>query len=143
MKSLLEKLNYKGQKRIAVINSDKNFRLAPYNEIKDIQIDNEIDQRFPYSFMVFFVRGRSEVEKFSPSALHNLTDDGVLWFIYPKKSSRKYSSDLNRDQGWRALNDMDFYGIRMVNVDDDWSAMRFRNKKYIRATSERFLKKTE
>jgi hypothetical protein len=138
MKTLLEKLNYRGQKRIVVINPEKNFRLAPNKEIKDIQIDNEIDLRYPYDFMIIFVKKFAEVEETTPVALHNLTADGVLWFCYPKKSSEKYSSDIDRDHGWKALNDLEFFGIRMVSIDEDWSAMRFRNIKYIKTTSDRF-----
>jgi hypothetical protein len=141
MKTLLEKLNYKGQKRIAVINAEKNFKLASIREIRDIQIDNEIDQRYPYNFMILFVKKVLEVEQFAPLALHNLSADGILWFCYPKKTSRNYTSEIDRDHGWKVLNDLDFYGIRLVSMDDDWSAMRFRNKKYIKSTSERFEKK--
>ena len=140
MKTLLEKLNYKGQKRIVVFNAEKNFRLAPYREIKDIQIDNEIDLRYPYDFMIIFVRKIQEVEEITPVALHNLAVDGILWFCYPKKSSTKYSSEIDRDHGWKALNDLQFFGIRLVTIDDDWTAMRFRNIKYIKVTSERFTK---
>lgn len=85
MMSLLKKLSYKGQQRIAVINAETNFNLAPADDLKDVRIDNEIDQRFPYDFMVFFVKKISEVEKFTPIALHNLIADGMLWFCYPKK----------------------------------------------------------
>jgi len=141
MKTLLEKLNYKGQKRIAIINAEKNFRLAPINEIRDIQIDNKIDQRYPYDFMILFVRQVPDLEKFAPLALHNLTADGILWFCYPKKTSKNYSTEIDRDHGWKILNDLDFHGIRLVSIDDDWSAMRFRNNKYIKSTSERFGKK--
>jgi hypothetical protein len=141
MKTLLEKLNYKGQKRIAVISAEKNFKLAPIKEIRDIQVDNEIDQRYPYDFMILFVKKVPEVEQFAPLALHNLAADGILWFCYPKKTSKNYFSEIDRDHGWKVLNDLDFYGIRMVSIDDDWSAMRFRNKKYIKSTSERFEKK--
>jgi len=141
MKTLLEKLNYKGQKRILLINAEKNFKLAPLKEIKDIQIDNKIDPRYPYDFMIIFVRKVTEVKEIVPVALHNLAVDGVLWFCYPKKSSKKYSSDIDRDHGWKALSDLDFFGIRLLTIDDDWSAMRFRNIKYIKATSERFLVK--
>jgi hypothetical protein len=140
MKTLLEKLNYKGQKRIVVFNAEKNFKLAPYREIKDIQIDNEIDLRYPYDFMIIFVRKIREVEEITPVALHNLAVDGILWFCYPKKSSTKYSSEIDRDHGWKALNDLQFFGIRLVTIDDDWSALRFRNIKYIKVTSERFTK---
>jgi hypothetical protein len=141
MKTLLEKLNYKGQKRIAVINAENNFRLASLKELKDIQIDNSIDPRYPYDFMIIFVRNRTEVKEIVPGALHNLSVDGILWFCYPKKTSEKYSTDLDRDRGWKALNDVDFFGIRMVAIDEDWSAMRFRNIKYIKSTSERFAVK--
>jgi hypothetical protein len=138
MKTLLEKLNYKGQKRIAVINEEQNFKLAPLKELKDIQVDNEIDLRYPYDFMIIFVRQVSEVERLTPVVLHNLAVDGILWFCYPKKTSNKYYSDISRDHGWKSLNDLDFYGIRMVAIDDDWSALRFRNRKYIKTTSHRF-----
>jgi hypothetical protein len=141
MKTLLEKLNYKGQKRIVVFNAEKSFKLAPYREIKDIQIDNEIDLRYPYDFMIIFVRKIREVEEITPVALHNLAVDGILWFCYPKKSSTKYSSEIDRDHGWKALNNLQFFGIRLVTIDDDWSAMRFRNIKYIKATSDRFAVK--
>ena len=138
MKTLFEKLNYKGQKRIALINAEENFNLSAYEEIKDIQIDGKIDPRYPYDFMIIFVRKVSEVRKITPVALHNLTADGILWFCYPKKTSKKHTSNIDRDHGWKTLNDLEFYGIRMVAIDDDWSALRFRNIKYIKATSDRF-----
>lgn len=140
MKTLLERLNYKRQNRIAVINPEETFILDPSNQLNDIQIDNEIDPRYPYDFMIIFVRKISQVREITPVALHNLKADGILWFCYPKKTSRKYSSELNRDHGWKALNDLDFFGIRMVAIDDNWSALRFRNIKYIKATSGRFMK---
>ncbi len=141
MKTLLEKLNYRGQKRIVVMNSDENFTLASGDELRDVQVDNGIDQRFPYEFMLIFVRKIAEVREIAPLALHNLVDDGILWFCYQKKSSKKGSPELNRDHGWKPLNDMDFYGMRMVSLNEEWSALRFRNIKYIKATSSMFPKK--
>ena len=141
MKTLLGKLNYKGQKRIVVMNAIEDLILASGDEFKDVQVDNDIDPRYPYEFMMIFVRKISEVRNTAPVALHNLTDNGVLWFCYKKKSSKKGSSDLDRDHGWKPLNDMDFYGMRMVSVNEEWSALRFRNIKYIKATSSMFPKK--
>ena len=138
MRELLKKLNYKGYKRIAVINPEEDFLKAISDELKDVITDNEIDQRYPYDFMLIFVKTVKEVDYYSPIALHNLTADGVLWLCYPKKSSKKYTSELERDRGWKILNDLGFYGIRMVAVDEDWSAMRFRNAKYIKSTSGRY-----
>lgn len=138
MKNLLDKLNYKGQKRISVINAEERFINLITPDLTDVTIDQKIDPRYPYEFILIFVKSISEVEQLAPMTLHNLMADGILWFCYPKKTSKKYSSDLSRDYGWKVLNDSGLYGIRMVSVDSDWSALRFRNKKYI--TSEKFSK---
>jgi hypothetical protein len=140
MEELLKKLNYKGQKSIAVINAEKNFLKAFIAELKDASIHTEIDQRCPYEFILLFVKSIAEVDYHAPLALHNLTADGIIWFCYPKKSSKKFKSDLERERGWKALNDLNFHSIRMISIDDDWSAMRFRNIKFIKSTSGRFEK---
>ena len=139
-KNLLEKLNYKGQKRISVINAEDKFIQSISNELKDVIIDQKIDPRYPYEFIIIFVKSVSEVEMLAPMTLHNLKADGVLWFCYPKKTSKKYRSDIDRDHGWKVLNESGLYGIRVVAIDEDWSALRFRNKKYIKSTSGRFDK---
>ena len=140
MKNLLDKLNYKGQKRISVINAEETFVLSISSQLKDVIIDRKIDPRYPYQFIMIFVKSKSEVEMLAPMTLHNLMADGVLWFCYPKKTSKKYRSDIDRDHGWKALNDSGLYGIRMVAIDEDWSALRFRNKKFIKSTSDKFNK---
>ena len=138
MMELLEKLNYKGQRRIAVINAEEDLASALTDKMTDVLIDKEIDPRYPYSFIIIFVKSMSEIELHTPGALHNLLADGVLWFCYPKKTSRKYSSDIDRDHGWEALNNAGLHGIRMVSIDENWSALRFRNAKFIKSTSKKF-----
>jgi hypothetical protein len=138
MNKLLEKLNYKGQQRIALLNVENGFIDSLYPDLSGKIIDREIDPRCPYSFILIFVKSISDVEHNTPEVLHNLTADGILWYCYPKKNSKKYKSDLTRDHGWKPLNDSGLYGIRMVSIDDNWSAMRFRNIKYIKSTNNRF-----
>jgi hypothetical protein len=140
MSTLLEKLNYKGNDRIAVLNAEKDFISSLSEGLNDVKIDREIDPRFPYHFILIFVRNQAEVETFTPIALHNLLCDGVLWFCYPKKSSQKYKSNIDRDHGWKTLNESGFYGIRLISIDDDWSALRFRSIKFIKSSSGRFPK---
>ncbi len=140
MKKLLEKLNYKGQERIALVNAEESFASSISDELKNVIIDKNIDPRYPYNFILLFVRSISEIELLAPMALHNLVADGILWFCYPKKTSKKYTSDIDRDHGWKVLNDSGLYGIRLISIDNDWSAMRFRNIKYIRSSSGRFPK---
>jgi hypothetical protein len=142
MTKLLDKLNYKGQNRIAVINAEPKYYRIISKELKNVQVDTEIDQRYPYEFMIIFTERMSEVELIAPDAIHNLLADGILWFCYPKKSSKKYSSDLERDKIWPVLNNSGFHGIRMVAIDEDWSAMRFRNVKYIKSVSGKYQNKS-
>ena len=140
MKKLLDKLNYKGQKRISVINAEETFIHLISSDLRDVTIDQKIDPRYPYEFIIIFVKSVSEIEQIAPMTIHNLKADGVLWFCYPKKTSKNYSSDINRDHGWKVLNDSGFHGIRLVAIDEDWSALSFRNIKYIKSTSDRFTK---
>jgi hypothetical protein len=137
MQKLLEKFNYKGQDRIALINSEDGFASTLSSDLPDVTIDMEIDPRYPYSFIILFVKSISDVNKITCMALHNLVADGVLWYCYPKKSSKKYKSDIDRDHGWKILNDSGFHGIRLVSIDNNWSAMRFRNAKFIKSTRDK------
>jgi hypothetical protein len=140
MKNLLVKLNYKGQKRISIINAEEAFINSMGTELRGVTIDQKIDPRYPYEFIIIFVKTVSEIEQIAPVTLHNLMADGVLWFCYPKKTSKKFKSQIDRDHGWKVLNDSGLFGIRLVAIDEDWSALRFRNKKYIKSTSGRFEK---
>ncbi|HKK42509.1 MAG TPA: hypothetical protein VJ963_08890 [Bacteroidales bacterium] len=138
MKNLLEKLNYKGQERIALINVEDSFRTTLSSDLKNVRIDSEIDPRFPYEFIILFVRNSEEVDYYSPGVIHNLVADGILWICYPKKSSKNYKSDVDRDHGWKTLNNSGLHGVRLVSVDEDWSALRFRHVRYIKSISGRF-----
>jgi hypothetical protein len=136
MTDLLGKLNYKGQERIVVINASDSFKEQTAEAFKNVTVDRTIDPRYPYSYMILFVKSRAEVEQITPPALHNLTADGVLWYCYPRKTSKKYSADIDRDNGWNALAESGFQGVRLVQIDEDWSAIRFRNIKYIKSSKQ-------
>lgn len=88
MQKLLEKLNYKGNDRIALLNAEDNFTVTLSEELGNVTIDREIDPRFPYNFIIIFVTNISEIETFTPIALHNLLCNGVLWFCYPRRPQR-------------------------------------------------------
>lgn len=137
MKDLLEKLNYKGQRRIAVINAESSFNASLRLELKDIIIDNEIDPRFPYDFMILFVKSIAEVDSLTPVALHNLVADGIIWFCFPRKTSNLFCPDLDRDHGWDTLKNSNFRNVRMATIDENWSALKFRNIKYIKSSTEK------
>lgn len=50
----------------------------------------------------------------------------MLWFACPKQTSRKYTSDLNRDLCAAALKSLNLQPVRQIAIDDDWSALRFK-----------------
>jgi hypothetical protein len=134
MEKLLKKLNYKEQKRIALINGSKVFVNSVSKTIPDVQIDIEIDPRYPYEFILLFVQQVEEIENLAPRALHNLVSDGILWFAFPKKTSKNFSSDIDRDHGWEVLIDRGFDRVRQIVIDENWSALRFRNARFIRSS---------
>ncbi len=49
-----------------------------------------------------------------------------MWFAYPKGTSKKCKSQIDRDTGWNMLGHKGFEPVRMVAIDEDWSAKRFR-----------------
>ena len=132
MKKLLEKLNYKDQQRIALLNADNKFGIRFAAALQDITVDAEIDPRFPYSFIMIFVKNIAEVDRFAYAVIHNLADDGIIWFCFPRKTSKKLTTDLSKDFGWKLLNDLGFYSRRLVTVNTDWSALSFKHEKYIK-----------
>lgn len=134
--SLLKKLNYKDSSPILILNSPTEF--SPFlKEIKpNLSVLEKMPSKAPISFALIFLYAQKEISTYI-SILDILEPDGVLWFAYPKKSSKKNKSDLNRDVGWDLLPAHDFLAVRQIAIDEDWSALRFRNKKYIKSITRK------
>lgn len=64
-----------------------------------------------------------------------MNGDAILWFAYPKGTSKKYKCEFNRDNGWDVIRAAGFDTVRAVAIDEDWSALRFRRKEFIRGGS--------
>ncbi len=79
---------------------------------------------------VVFVRSPEEVAKGLGTLSAGLTDDPVLWFSYPKRGSA-VSATVSRDEGWEALGQAGFQPVRQVAVNGDWSALRFRDRRFV------------
>lgn len=72
------------------------------------------------------------VDRATAALTAHATDDVILWMVYPKGSSKRYTCEFNRDTGWAALGAAGFEPVRMVAIDEDWSALRFRRVQNIR-----------
>jgi hypothetical protein len=136
MDDILKKLKYSKEERIALLNAPEEFRERIIGLLPEVQIDTEINARFLYEFMIAFTPGSVEVDKLGPACIHNLSDDGKLWMAYPKGTSRRFSTDINRDRGWNNVEAAGFRRVSQVAVDNDWSALRFRNVKYVKSGSK-------
>ncbi|MBN2093661.1 hypothetical protein JW964_28835, partial [candidate division KSB1 bacterium] len=94
-----------------------------------------------YDFALIFIKMCSEIAPSIQKLLPCLNSDVLLWFAYPKKTSKKYQSDISRNQGWQPLGDAGFEAVRQIAIDDDWSALRFRRVEFIK-TLKRDIKMT-
>ncbi|KAF0196836.1 MAG: hypothetical protein FD166_2114 [Bacteroidetes bacterium] len=132
MTPLFKKLNYKNQPEIIVLNPPATF-LTEMDAMKSYA-------RFPVfpgtgtriEFLMAFVMTQAEVDRLSAAMVPLLAEDAVLWFAYPKQTSKKFRCEFNRDNGWKVLQSLEYEGVRMVAVDEDWSALRFRKQALIR-----------
>ena len=134
---LLVKLNYKDFPRICVLNADKTFTRDLKKALKGKQVDKMIDPRFLYDFIIIFTYNVSDIEELVPDSIHNLSEDGILWVAYPKKSSPNFVSDISRDTGWGTLKTLGYKGVRQISINDDLSALRFRNAKFVKRRKDR------
>lgn len=131
MNSLLAKLNFKGHQRVLVIDAPEEAAalLASLKAEAEVSVDPKA--KGPYDFAVVFLKACQDVPK-AAAAAKALDLDAPFWCVYPKKSSKKYASDLSRDGGWQPLGDLGFEPVRQVAIDEDWSALRFRKAEKIR-----------
>ncbi|HZG85772.1 hypothetical protein [Paenibacillus sp.] len=90
-----------------------------------------------YDFVHLFVASVAELEEHGPKALAAIQHDGLLWFSYPKKTS-KIKTDINRDTGWKTIRDAGYEGVTQIAVDETWSALRFRPASEIPSLTRKF-----
>jgi len=132
MNPVFKKLNYKDQSQILVINTPESFRSNMENMTGLTQFVEDLADVQQIEFMMAFVTRQAEINKLVPHIAPKLKGDALVWFCYPKGSSKKYKCDFNRDTGWQILGVYDLEPVRMVAIDADWSALRFRKVQFIK-----------
>lgn len=126
MNELLKKLNFKAQKKIVILNEPEEFKVFSEDFKNYTEIQNNFTDNEKVDFAIIFVREFSEVDSALGIINGKLGENAVLWFSYPKKSSKKYKSDIARDPLWEKFGKIGMTGVRMIAIDDDWSSMRFK-----------------
>jgi hypothetical protein len=128
---ILNKLQYKNQDPVLVLNAPAEFQPVIAAWKKLAAINTAIDKGRKYAFAIGFVQSADEILQYGIPMAKQMEVDGLFWMAYPKKSSKKYSSAISRDEGWAPLGSLGFEGVRMVAIDEDWSALRLRKAEHI------------
>ncbi len=133
MNPLIKKLAFKEHPSVYILQSPDSFQdtikewesLAPVHT--SLNNPGEID------FLLAFVTQQAELDALIEQIEGRLAGDTTIWFCYPKGSSKKYKSSINRDQGWDRMIPLEVEKVSLVAIDQDWSALRFRKIAYIKS----------
>lgn len=122
--SLLEKLQLKDEKNLLIqglpSSIEKQFiKLSFAKNITPLLKNRKID------FALVFAVSQRQLIAILNDIVPVLQPDAKLWIAYPKLTS-KISSDLCRDKNWDFVSDHGFEAVRMVALDNVWSAARFK-----------------
>jgi hypothetical protein len=137
MTALFKKLNFKEHKAIVALNVPQSFELELAEMARETKIVKEIKSIKEIEFILCFVSTQKEVDKIADEIKSKLVGDVILWMCYPKGTSKKYTCDFNRDTGWEKLGNLNLEPVRMVAIDEDWSALRFRKVEFIKTITRR------
>lgn len=129
--SIFEKLNLKQQADILVVNAPASFE-PKLRALKGVAVLRDAKRPEVIHFALAFVTRQAEVDSLSRVLTSKAADDALLWFAYPKATSRRYTCEFNRDTGWDAIRKAGFDTVRQVAIDEDWSALRFRRAEHIK-----------
>lgn len=134
MDPLLKKLNYKDDSDILVLNipTDSIEILENFSGNGKVLTDAKDIGDQGIKFALVFLLKAEDVNNLLPSVLDRLVGDAILWLAYPKKSSKKYTSDIDRDHGWSLLGEYGYEPVRQVAINEDLSALRFRKVSFIK-----------
>ena len=128
---VFKKLNLKDQREVVIVNAPESFE-GELKKLEGVKVRRELPAKGTAAFVLSFVTKQRDVDTLARAVGTRTEGDAVVWFAYPKQSSRRYTSEINRDDGWKALGKAGFEPVRSVAIDEDWSASRFRRVEFIK-----------
>ena len=131
MPSTFAKLNLKNQGSILVLNPPASFE-PELGALHGVTVLRNLQDLDDIEFSVAFVTSQKEVDTLAKAITNRAKGDAVVWFAYPKGTSKTHKSEINRDTGWQVLGEAGFEPVRSVAIDEDWSAIRFRRVEFIK-----------
>ncbi len=137
MNRLFRKLNFKDQKQIIAINTPPSFQVILNEMVGLALVIQDPQQTVNIEFVIAFMTQQYEIDRTIRLIAPKLAEDAIVWFCYPKGSSKKYKCDFNRDTGWEIMGNFGMEAVRQVAIDEDWSALRFRAVRFISKITRR------
>ncbi len=131
MPSLFDKMNLKDQREIVVLNVPASFE-PELAALKNVDILRDAVKAKKIQFGLAFAVTQAELDNAAQAFAKRAEGDAVLWFAYPKGSSKRYQCEFNRDSGWNVIRAAGFDSVRIISIDEDWSALRFRRVEFIK-----------
>lgn len=134
MAAIFEKLNLGNSQEMVVLNAPESFK-PELARLPVLTLHHQMESTPACGFWLIFVMEKRAVEALAPQIAKRAKGDAIVWFAYPKGTSKKYKCDFNRDTGWDSLKALGFETVRAVAIDEDWTALRFRRREFVKARS--------
>lgn len=130
--SVLEKLQLKDEKNLLIqglpSTVEKQFvKLSFSKNVTPLLRSRKID------FALVFAISHKQLEDILREVVPALHANAKLWIAYPKVSS-KIVSDLSRDCNWGCIEKYNLEGVRLITLDNIWTAMRFKKAELVKLT---------
>ena len=124
--TLLEKLQLQDEKNLLIqglpSSIEKQFiKLTFSKNVTPLLKTRKID------FALVFAVSQRQLVDILKDVIPALGKEGKFWIAYPKLTS-KIASDLCRDKNWDFVSDYGFEPVRMIALDNVWSAARFKKQ---------------
>ncbi len=132
MDALLKKMNLKENEKVLLVNVPKNLGTLTEAFKTQASVKTKTKASDEFTFTLAFVTKQAEVDDLTATIAPLTKGDAAIWFAYPKGTSKNYKCEFNRDTGWKVLGELGFEPVRMVAIDEDWSALRFRRAEFIK-----------
>ena len=131
MSAVFGKLNLKDHDEILVVNAPASFE-PELASLKGVTVHRSLADAASVTFSLAFVTRQKELDAIAKGVAKKAQGDAIVWFAYPKGSSKRYTCEFDRDSGWDVLGEAGFEPVRMIAIDEDWSAKRYRRVGFIK-----------
>lgn len=136
MPNLFKKLNLAEDDTMLVLNAPDSFE-GELAKLSGVKIHRRATSK-PVPFGIGFATTQAELNQVSEKLANSSSGDATVWIAYPKKSSKRFKCEFNRDSGdWTVLGKAGFEAVRQVAIDEDWSALRFRKTEHIQSLTRK------